>query len=230
MTAAEPKRASTVILLRSGEGGGIEVLLTRRPEGMNFLGGEYVFPGGTVRKEDSSEKILARSRGVSAVEARNILGAHLKPEIALGHWIAAIRELFEEVGVLFCADALQQKKDVLENHRRRIVGRQSSFLAMLETENLHCDAARLRYFSHWRTPEEFSMRFDTRFFIAVLPPDQTPLERSEEVADSLWIEPERALKLAGEKQLPVIFPTYSSLRALADFETVGSVLKEYGRS
>jgi hypothetical protein len=74
------------------------------------------------------------------------------------------------------------------------------------------------------------MRFDTRFFIAVVPSDQTPLERSEEVTDSLWIEPERALKLAGEKKLSVIFPTYSSLRALADFETVDTVLKEYGRS
>ena len=227
MTAAEPKSASTVILLRSGESGGIEVLLTRRPEGMNFLGGEYVFPGGTVRKEDSSEKVLTRCLGVSAADARNILGAYLKPEIALGHWIAGIRELFEEVGVLFCAGALQQKKEALENHRRRIVRRESAFAAMLEAENLHCEAGRLRYFSHWRTPEEFPMRFDTRFFIAVLPPDQTPLERSEEVADSLWIEPERALKLAGEKKLSVIFPTYSSLRTLADFETVEGVLREY---
>jgi hypothetical protein len=120
--------------------------------------------------------------------------------------------------------------ETLEKERRRIVRRESSFTAMLEGENLHCDAGRLRYFSYWRTPEEFPMRFDTRFFIAVVPSDQTPLERSEEVTDSLWIEPERALKLAGEKKLSVIFPTYSSLRALADFETVDTVLKEYGRS
>src|SRR5262249_54183351 len=158
---------------------------------------------------------------------RDILGAYLKPEVALGHWIAAIRELFEEVGVLFSTGAARDKKDALEEHRRRIVRRESSFAAMLEDENLHCEADRLRYFSHWRTPEEFPMRFDTRFFIAALPPDQTPLERSEEVAESLWIAPERALKLAADKKLSVIFPTYSSLRTLADFETVEAVFKEY---
>lgn len=230
MTVAEPKSASTVILLRPAEGGGIEVLLTKRPDAMDFLGGAYVFPGGTVRKDDRSEKLLKRCRGVSPADAKSILGAHLKPDLALGHWIAGIRELFEEVGVLFCAGDQATPVERLEKKRRQIVCRESSFAAMLEEENLYCDAGRLLYFSHWRTPEEFAMRFDTRFFIAVLPSDQTPLQRSEEVSDSLWVAPERALKLSAEKKLPVIFPTYSSLRTLADFETVESVLKEYRRS
>jgi 8-oxo-dGTP pyrophosphatase MutT (NUDIX family) len=231
MTVAEPKSASTVILLRSAESGGIEVLLTRRPEAMDFLGGAYVFPGGTVRKEDCSEKVLKRCRGLSSMDAKRILGAHLKPEVALGHWIAGIRELFEEVGVLFCADnPAMPPVETLEKERRRIVRRESTFPAMLEAENLYCEASRLIYFSHWRTPEEFPMRFDTRFFIGVLPPGQTPLQTTEEVADSLWITPERALKLSAEKELRVIFPTYSSLRTLADFGTVEAVIKEYGRS
>src|SRR5262249_33807003 len=101
--AAEPRSASTVILLRSGDNGGVEVFLTRRPEAMDFLGGAYVVPGGTVRKDDCAEKIQQRCRGLSATEARDILGAHLKPEVALGHWVAGIREVFEEVGVLLCA-------------------------------------------------------------------------------------------------------------------------------
>src|ERR1051326_6954229 len=99
--AAEPRSASTVILLRPGEQSGIEVFLTRRPEAMDFLGGAYVLPGGTVRKEDCSEKMQKRFRGLSADHARDILGAHLKPEVALGHWVAGIREVFEEAGVLF---------------------------------------------------------------------------------------------------------------------------------
>jgi 8-oxo-dGTP pyrophosphatase MutT (NUDIX family) len=227
---AEPKSASTVILLRSGENGDIEVFLTRRPEAMDFLGGAYVFPGGTVRKDDYSEKVIKRCRRITPAAARNILGAHLKPESALGHWIAGIREVFEEVGVLFCGEtALEPRPSELEEQRRRIVRRESSFVAMLEAENLSLDAGALVYFSHWLTPEEFAMRFDTRFFLAVLPPGQTPLEHSEEVADSLWIAPERALQLYAESKLPMIFPTYASLRTLADFETIQHLMQEYGR-
>jgi len=228
--AAEPKTASTVILLRSGESGGIEVFLTRRPEAMDFLGGAYVFPGGTVRKEDYSENILKRCRGISPAEARNILGAHLKPEVALGHWVAGIREVFEEGGVLFCSgeSVSESRPSELERERRRIVRRESTFARMLDTENLYCDAGALVYFAHWLTPEEFSMRFDTRFFIALLPPGQTPLESSEEVTDSLWIAPVRALQLYAERKLPMIFPTYASLRTLADFDNVDTVMKQYG--
>jgi 8-oxo-dGTP pyrophosphatase MutT (NUDIX family) len=229
--AAEPKNASTVILLRSGEKGGIEVFLTRRPEAMDFLGGAYVFPGGTVRKDDCAEKIQQRCRGLSSTDARDILGAHLKPEDALGHWVAGIREVFEEVGVLFSSGetSLAARRPDLERERRRIVGRETSFAAMLEAENLFCDSGALLYFSHWLTPEEFAMRFDTRFFVALLPPGQTPLERSEEVADSLWIAPERALQLYAERKLSMIFPTYASLRTLADFETVKAVVREFSR-
>jgi len=227
MTAAEPKSASTVILLRSGDSGGIEVFLTRRPEAMDFLGGAYVFPGGTVRKDDYSENIIRRCRGMSPAAARNLLGAHLKPEVALGHWIAGIREVFEEVGVLFDGSQTESNVSELEQRRRQIVRREATFAGMLEEKDLSVDAGALLYFSHWLTPEEFAMRFDTRFFIAALPQGQTPLERSEEVADSLWIAPERALKLYAEKKLPMIFPTYSSLRTLADFESVESLCKEY---
>src|SRR5436190_2608102 len=225
----EAKSASTVILTRSSTGGGIEVFLTRRPEAMDFLGGAYVFPGGTVRKEDYSENILKRCRGVSPANARNLLGAHLKPEVAIGHWIAGIRELFEEVGVLFCdrETAFASRQPEFKRERRRIVRRESTFGRMLENENLYCDADALHYFSHWLTPQEFAMRFDTRFFIALLPPGQIPLEASEEVVNSLWIAPERALQLYAEGKLPMIFPTYASLRTLADFESVESVMKAY---
>jgi 8-oxo-dGTP pyrophosphatase MutT (NUDIX family) len=230
ISPSEPKSASTVALLRPGATGGIEALLTRRPDAMDFLGGAYVFPGGTVRAEDYSSHVLKRCRGVSPLQARNILGAHLKPEIAVGHWIAGIRELFEEVGVLLWDSdtALERKQNDLEQQRRSIVGRESSFAQLLERDNSYCDAGQLLYFSHWLTPEEFAMRFDTRFFIALLPRGQTPLERSEEVAESLWISPERAMQLYAAGKLPMIFPTYASLRTLADFETIDAVLKQYG--
>ncbi|HEY3304349.1 MAG TPA: hypothetical protein VGL70_12510 [Candidatus Binatia bacterium] len=226
-SAPPPKNAATVILLRSEESGGMEVFLTRRPDKMDFLGGAYVFPGGSVRKEDYSEKTLKRCAGVTPQEARNIIGAHLKPEVALGHWVAGARELFEEVGVLLALTPDGRTANLSEEKRQRVVQKRISFGEILESENLFCNGSGLRYFSHWLTPEEFAVRFDTRFFIAVLPPEQTPLERSEEVAHALWIAPERAMQLYDKGNLPMIFPTYASLRTLADFDSLESLLAEY---
>ncbi len=227
---SEPKSAATVILLRPAQSSGLEIFLTRRPDRMDFLGGAYVFPGGTVRKEDCSEGILKRCGGISPHEARNILGAHLKPDVALGHWVAGIRELFEEAGVLLARTPDGRSAEVSDEKRRRVAGKQISFRALLESENIFCDGGGLRYFSHWLTPEEFAIRFDTRFFIAVLPPGQVPLEKSEEVAHALWLTPERAMQLYTRGSLPMIFPTYASLRTLADFDSVESLLAEYGKA
>ena len=226
-SASEPRNAATVILLRAGKNGGVEVFLTRRPEGMDFLGSAYVFPGGTVTKEDCSEKMLQRCTGLSGTQARDALGAHLKPDLALGHWVAGIRELFEETGILLCVTNDGRPFAVSEKRRRSVVQGQISFRELLESDSLCCDAGRLLYFSHWLTPEEFAMRFDTKFFVALLPAGQVPLERSEEVAHSLWIAPERAMQRYARGDLPMIFPTYASLRTLADFESVEAVMSEY---
>jgi 8-oxo-dGTP pyrophosphatase MutT (NUDIX family) len=225
---SEPKNAATVILLRPAQAGGLEVFLTRRPDRMDFLGGAYVFPGGTVRKEDCSQEMLKRCFGIAPSQARDILGAHLKPDVALGHWIAGVRELFEETGVLLALTFDGRSARANEEQRLAVVQRRISFVAMFETENLFCDGGGLRYFSHWLTPEEFAVRFDTRFFIAVLPPGQIPLEKSEEVAHALWLTPERAMQLYARGNLPMIFPTYASLRTLADFDSIESLVKEYG--
>lgn len=99
---ARARYASTIVLVRPDEDGSFEILLTRRPSEMRFLGGFYVFPGGTVHESDYSPKTLERCRGLSASEARQILGNRHDDEVALGHWVAGVRELFEEVGVLLC--------------------------------------------------------------------------------------------------------------------------------
>src|ERR1043166_4951450 len=106
--AHKPKQAATVILLRQTESAGFEVFLTRRPEGMAFLGGVYCFPGGTVRKEDYTATMLRRCFGLTPIQARERIGAHFSPKEALGFWIAGIRELFEEVGILV---AVAESKD-----------------------------------------------------------------------------------------------------------------------
>lgn len=230
----QPQAAATVILLRSGQGGEIEVLLTRRPEEMAFLGGMYCFPGGTVRSEDFAEGMLLRCHGLTPSDARRRAGAHLSPQRALGLWVAGVREVFEEVGILLAATASGEpvvmdadlERRLAEKHAA-LLARATSFSELLAAEELLCDVSRLVYFSSWQTPSQFKIRFDTRFYLARLPSDQTPLSLSPEVAHSLWLCPDRALQLFNQGKLPMIFPTFASLRALADFGSVEAVMAEF---
>ncbi|MGH7809770.1 MAG: NUDIX hydrolase, partial [Candidatus Binatia bacterium] len=104
-----------------------------------------------------------------------------------------------------------------------------SFREFLEAEKLLCDLGGLSHFSTWKTPAHVSMRFDTRFFVAALPPGQAPLATSREVAHSVWLTPDRAMQQFDRGELPLIFPTFVALRTLADFDTLESVLKEFRR-
>lgn len=228
------QQAATVILLRRAPLSGFEVFLTRRPDNMPFLGGMYCYPGGRVSKDDCVPDMLERCRGLTPHQARKIIGAHFSPPQALGLWVAAVRELFEEVGVLLAVDELghnlsgvaEQKQRLAIKHGR-LVGKSLNFLALLKSEGLRCDLRALTPFSFWQTPAQFSMRFDTRFFIAALPEGQVPIATSYEVAHSLWLTPEHAMKMFAEKQLPMIFPTFAALRTLADFPTLERIFEEF---
>jgi 8-oxo-dGTP pyrophosphatase MutT (NUDIX family) len=235
-TRAIPKQVATVILLRRAEPKGFEVFLTRRPDSMPFLGGMYCYPGGTVKKEDFSAAMVGRCFGLSRELARTIVGAQFSPERAIGIWIAGVRELFEEVGVLLAVEDSEDRLTVssaraarLADKHRLMMSGAINFLSLIASENLRCDLSRLAYFSHWQTPAQVSTRFDTYFFLAAMPDDQTPLPISSEVAHSLWLTPDHALQRFSRGELPMIFPTFSSLRTLADFDTLDSVFKEYFR-
>ena len=218
----QPRNASTVVLLRPGDNGDFKILLTRRPPQMRFLGGYYVFPGGAVHRDDYSSQVLERCRGLSANDARRILGTDDNTNQALGHWVAVVRELFEEVGVLLCltesGDQLDLRdpgvKDRIEQKRQAIVKNELNFASFLESENLICDLSRAVYFDHWVTPEIYSMRFDTRFYIAKLPPYQIPLPASEEVIDCLWLAPQDALSKISRHDFPILPPTTTVLAEL----------------
>ena len=230
-----PRFASTVVLLRPDENGSFEILLTRRLPEMRFLGGFYVFPGGTVHKEDYSARILERCRGLSGNEAQKILGNRHDPQVAIGHWIAAVRELFEEVGVLLCESGSgapidlrdETTKENFEIKRRAIVKDELAFGEFLESEGLVCDLSRMIYFFHRVTPEFYPMRFDTRFYLAPLPAHQTPLSRSEEVTHSLWIKPAEALSQVDRYDFPILPPTTTVLEDLAEIGSWAGLRANY---
>lgn len=231
----KPKQAATVILLRPAQPRGFEVFLTRRPDGISFLGGMYCYPGGAVQKDDFTAPMIERCDGLSAKQARKIIGAEFTPAQAMGLWVAAVREVFEEVGVLLAVEESgaplrldgARSRRLAEKHAA-LLNKSMNFLALLKSEKLRCDLAGLAHFSYWQTPAQFAMRFDTRFFIAALPQGQTPLPTSYEVAHSLWLTPDRAMLSFNRGELPMIFPTFAALRTLADFDTLESVLREFG--
>lgn len=232
---AVPGKASTVIVARAAAGERFEVLMTRRSAHMKLLGGFFVFPGGSVEEDDWSEKTLARCRGLTPTEARHILGASMSPERAMGHWVAAIRELFEETGIHFFVSANDLRpvgsdgvKERLAQNRPSLAQGGLRLVALLESEQLFCDLGRLSYLFHRITPDHYPVRFDTRFYIAFLPEGQTPLASSEEVAESVWIEPQEALEKSKSGGLPMMPPTLIALRTLADLGSWENLRSAYG--
>jgi 8-oxo-dGTP pyrophosphatase MutT (NUDIX family) len=226
--------AATVILLRDVAAGGFEVFLTRRPDEMPACGGTYGFPGSAVSKEDCSAGMLARCCGLAPAAARDILGAHFTPQEALGCWVAGIRTLLEEVGILLAVNGAGKPWIPGRVENRPIFQRTSllkntlGFQSLLQSEGLFCDTSKLFYFSHWDTSLQPSVRFDSRFFLAALPRDQTPLGYLPKVVHGLWLTPDQALKRFAKDELPMMFPTFASLRTLADFESLERQASHFG--
>ena len=220
-------KASTIIVVRPDPEGGIEVLMTRRRPEMQFLGGFLVFPGGGVEDEDCSEKMLSLCRGLTRADAQKILGAGIDPEASLGHWVAAVRELFEETGIHFFVDENGMAPDHSRGGVAERLGEKRQALSkgtldlprLLESEGLFCDLGRFTYLFHRITPEKYPVRFDTRFYLAALPPHQTPLGSSEEVSESLWLTAKTALEESASGKFPMLPPTIITLRTLAEHGT-----------
>lgn len=219
-----PSKASTIIVIRPESNGGFGVLLTRRQQEMQFLGGYLVFPGGGIEKEDYSERMLSRCRGLSPSEAQEKLGGDISPELSLGHWVAAVRELFEEAGIHFFVDQSNQaaRNDVqirLAEKRKDLSEGRINLPQLLESEQLFCDLSRLTYLFHRTTPEKYKLRFDTRFYLAALPENQSALAFSEEVAESFWLSPRAALDQSESGLFPMLPPTIIALRSLAEHDS-----------
>jgi 8-oxo-dGTP pyrophosphatase MutT (NUDIX family) len=199
--------------------------MNRRPEHMLTYAGMHVFPGGRVEPSDWSETMLSLIRGVSPRQAQEVLDCDLAPHLCLGYWVAAVRELFEEVGIHFFLDRQgtrirTTKAGVLNGNlaqkRLELQHGKLAFPQLLDSEALHCDVGRLSYFFHRITPEHYSTRFDTRFYLAALPSEQEPLHASEEVAESVWISPKDALLRNQSKNFPMAPPTVAVLSTLAE--------------
>ncbi len=225
-----PVPAATLVLLRDRPAGGFETLLIQRHQASRFAGGDFVFPGGKVEPEDHPPDVAAWCTGPAPAEAARLLGLDGDPTIALGYWIAAIREAFEEAGVLLACAAgggpVRTGTPRFAAYRRGCQRDHRTFWQMVRGEGLRLATDRLTYFAHWITPEEHPLRFDTRFFAAEMPPGQEATPDGREIVAVRWLAPAEALDARERGALSLRLPT---ARSLALFDGAGSAAEALGR-
>jgi 8-oxo-dGTP pyrophosphatase MutT (NUDIX family) len=216
-----PRPAATVLLLREGRDS-IEVLLIRRHEKLAFMGGMWVFPGGSVCAADASPAALARIPSASQTGCARLDTLHGEPVDAkecLALTVAACRETFEETGVLLASDAAGRHcgNDLaarLQERRRAIASQPELFADLLQAEDLFLRVERLVYWAHWITPSIVPRRFDTRFYLAPVPSDQRAVIDSTETIDHAWMSPAAIVAAALTGDMPVSHPTLYNLMEL----------------
>jgi len=226
----EPRPAATLLLMREAQGAP-EVFMLQRTSKAAFLPGAFVFPGGALDPDDSSDRAARRVRGLDDAQASARMGL---ASGGLAYWVAAARECFEEAGILLASD----EKDVplspsraadLEHLREPLNAGTLLFSEILERENLYVPAKEIAYYSHWITAPGRPRRFSTRFFVACAPAGQDGAHDKSETVHSVWVSPRDALERGKRGEIELIFPTRSTLSDLAPFATPRAVL-EHARS
>ena len=206
------------MLLRPGRDG-LEALLTHRPASMAFAPDVQVFPGGRVDEADLDPAVQARSV-VAPEAASEALGGDLPPIDALGAYVAAIREAFEEVGVLL---ADHEAGADLAGARRRLLVSSAAWPAIVETLDMRLRTDLLVPLSRWVTPPILERRFDARFFAAMAPDGSEPTLVGEEVSAHAWHRPIDALESMAAGELSMWLPTSTTLAQLLHAESIDEI-------
>jgi 8-oxo-dGTP pyrophosphatase MutT (NUDIX family) len=215
-----PRPASTLLLVRDGASG-LEVFVVERHHQIDFAGGATVFPGGKVEPGDQEPGLRARCAGAEGL-----------PDSSLAFRVAAIREAFEECGVLLARSRGQRDlisvarlADLLKRYRAEVREHRVSIARLAAAEDLELACDLLVPFAHWITPEGMPKRFDTHFFLVAAPPDQFAAHDGTESVDSTWLSPRRAIADADAGKRTVIFPTRMNLGKLARSANVAAAIE-----
>lgn len=253
---AVPRASATVVVVREGASGvrgrgspgGPEVLLLRRNRATGFVPGAWVFPGGRVDAADGEEALADRWLGLTPEGAAGRLGLGMDADPpAIAYYGAAVREVFEETGLLVGwggggeaddgdmargADATGGHPGAvavadLDSAREALLGRGVPFSRVLAQLNARLDGTAIEYIAHWVTPVAEPRRYDTRFFAARVPAGTAAVHDEREMTGSVWLTPRAALERHREGHLPMIFPTIRTLEDLCGFVTVEDLLAHY---
>ena len=226
MAEVTPLPAATVTLVRDSARG-LEVLMLQRSHSLKFMPGVYVFPGGGLDAADGAAEVRELCAGLEDDAASRALGME---QGGLAYWVAAIREAFEEAGILLAYDAagrfVESGVERFDAARRALHGRHGDFPAFLRAEGLRLATDRLTYFGHWITPVNVPRRYDTRFFLAVAPEGQEARPDEHETIAHRWLRPQEAIDLSARELLNLRFPTLKTLERFAACNTAAELLAE----
>lgn len=220
MTAepAVPRPAATVLLVRDAPG--LQVFLQRRVAGMAFAGGMTVFPGGGVDPHDVVDAALWSGPGPEWWGER-----FSADPVAAGRLVlAAVRETYEECGVLLAAGPGGTAPAVPEGARAELVARRRTLSEVLAAAGLVLRADLLAPWARWITPEESPRRYDTAFFVAAVPPGQEADAHTTEAVEAAWWSPAEALDRWRAGEMELMAPTFRTLQEIAEHPNTASVL------
>jgi len=230
------------MLLRPARDQGFEVLMLRRSSGSAFAPDAFVFPGGTVDPEDASDDAVERTFGTGLDRLRKQFRATIPQQLpsteapvgaaeAAALYRAAIRELFEEAGILIARTSSNEPISLaaiqasrVQRERERLRKHEETLAHLLQEHDWFADANELTLFSHWITPPTEPRRFNTHFFIAPAPHAQDGRADAYETHDEIWISPARALERNAEGTLHMIYPTKKHLERLQAFRSVDELM------
>ncbi|WP_416900118.1 MAG: NUDIX hydrolase [Minwuia sp.] len=217
-----PKPASSILLVRDGETG-LEVFMVTRHHQIDFASGAMVFPGGKVDAADSDASVRQVCIGAEALD-----------DTQLGFRIAAIREAFEETGVLLASG--HEGEDLgtgrylalKETYAADMEANRVTMGEMAERERLMFDLRMLQPFAHWITPAVLPKRFDTPFYMAEIPESQSAsaLHDGTEAVESVWINPAEAVRRADAKEVTMVFATRLNLIKLSRANSVAEAMSQ----
>jgi 8-oxo-dGTP pyrophosphatase MutT (NUDIX family) len=228
---APARPAATIVLMR--EGAGLEILLLRRTRSAGFVPGAYVFPGGRVDAADASSELVARIKGLDRETAAHRLEIDDGAPEGIAYYLAALREAFEETGILVAYDDGLRPAGSAADHadladlQDALLRDEISFDTVLDRAGHRLDGDAVAYIAHWVTPVVEPRRYDTRFFAAEVPPGTEPRLNPAEMNDGIWLSPEDALHRHRQGSLPMIFPTIRTLESLRGFGSPGEALEDF---
>jgi 8-oxo-dGTP pyrophosphatase MutT (NUDIX family) len=232
-SSPSPARPAATVVVARPASSGFEVLLLRRLASAASFADAFVFPGGVVRDDDGEpDPTPTPFRDVDALAALTERGGEppVSAQLARALFRAAIREVFEEAGVLLARGTDGQRVQLTGRDEARWAGYREAMQAdrmalgeLLAREAIAPDYQALTYFSHWITPDDIARRYDTRFFVAEMPPGQTAVHCRVETTESVWIAPREALQ-RDSATLPLVLPTRVHLTRLSYFQTLDDLL------
>lgn len=219
---AVPRPASTMLLLRDGPAG-MQVFMVVRHHQIDFASGALVFPGGSVDKSDHELALKPEFYSSSAG----------LDDVSIALRIAALRETFEESGILLARQrggeamiAADHAARIADSHRVALCEGRVAFASIVADNDLVLAPDQLEYYARWITPTGLPKRFDTRFFLAKAPPDQLGRHDGRESTDSIWISPREAVEGGASGRFKLPFPTTRNLIKLDKNSSVDAALTE----